>query len=87
MEPDSRLSDLPADKRLEVVMLLLEQWQSQQGTLTDEDPGKARPGWHMLLNIMRKLDPSAEMIHELAEGLHVDFAPILERVGYGHGDE
>jgi DNA polymerase len=87
MEPESRLSDLSAERRVEIVMLLLEQRQSQQGTPTDEGSGKARPGRQMLLHILEKLDPSAEMIQGFADELQVDLAPILERVGYSHGDE
>jgi hypothetical protein len=89
MEPDSRLSGLTKEERLEVFMLLLEEWKMRQWTLTEDGPGEARSGRQMRLNILRKMDPRrvAEMIHEIADELHVDLAPILERVGYRHGDE
>ena len=88
MEPDSRLSGLSEDERLEVYVLLLEEWQAREPEMgADHRPGNARTGRRMLLNILRKLGPTTEMIRELADELHVDVAPILDRVGHVERDE
>lgn len=83
MEPDHRLSGLSEDERLEVCLLLLEEWQTREQEADANHRRGAGAPRHMLLNILRKLGPTAEMIHEFAQMLHVvDLGPILDRHGH-----
>ena len=66
MEPDHRLSDLSEDERLEVCSLLLEEWQTREQEADANHRRGAEAPRHMLLNILRKLVPTAEMIKKLA---------------------
>lgn len=61
MEPDHRLSGLSEDERLEVCLLLLEEWQTREQEADANHRRGAGAPRHMLLNILRKLGPTAEM--------------------------
>jgi hypothetical protein len=93
MEPDP-LSGLSAEERLELLMLLLDERHAREpvderharepGSVSWTGPDNAR---EYLEHIFEKLGVTPELIHEIADELHVDLALILDRVGYGHGDE
>ena len=69
-------------------MLLVEEWQAREPEMgADHLPRNTRSGRRMLLNILPKLDLTTETIRELADELHVDVAPILDRVGHVERDE
>ena len=75
MEADPLLSALSIEEREELCLAIIDEGNAREGRASGDPSGR-----RMILNILRKLGLTPEIIRGLADEAHVDVAPLVERI-------